>query len=306
MLGIAALAAALVLGTLAAPPTGSALRWLAGSPLVTFAISASLFGLAAVRRHERIRADAAASWLAALPVPGSPMRRLAAGAVARLLGTIFLLGLAWAAGRIATAMAGHLIAVTAAGALAGTLTGARSGRGGAQAPGWHYATVRRARAHWATAPSLMPLSHWPLAQGRVFSRPSASRVVLFALLAVPAGRNDPGQVALAVAAGCLTAFTLLSLSTAAVRAAGEAARWLAPTTVRLRDFMGAFLWRVALKQAAILAAVVFLASAVDYRWALRLGSGLAVGYLALSCAAIALACGRAGRRIGLGSAGRGA
>jgi hypothetical protein len=305
MLGVAALAAALAAAVLWAPPTGLALEWLAGSPVTTFAASACLFGLSAVRRQERLRAQAAADWLAALPVPGSAILRLISGAAAGLLAVTALLGLAGVLGRVTPGMALRLALVTAAGALAGTLAGGRPSRGGASgSPGWHYTSVRRPRPRWATAPSLLPLSYWPLAQGRLFSRPMASRVVLFALLAVPAGRRDPGEVALAVGAGCLTLFTLLSLSLAAVRAAGDAARWLAPTTIRLRVFLAALVWRVVVKQAAVLAVVIVLACAVDYPQALRVGLVLAAAYLAVSCAAVAAACAWACRRDGLGSGGR--
>lgn len=306
VLGIAALCVAAGVGVLAAPRTGVVLRWLAASPLVTLAIAACLFGLCAVRRNERLRSDEATSWLAALPVPGAAIPRLIWATGMPLVAVVLWLALACGAGTIGMAAAQRLVALAAAGALVGTVAGAWSSRGSGPPHPWHYARVLRARPRWATAPSLLPLSHWPLAQGRVFSRPAASRVVLFALLAVPAGRRDPGQVALAVAAGCITAFALLSLSTAAVRAAGDAARWLAPTTVRLRTFIAVFLWQVALKQAAMLAVVIFLACAVDYREALRVGGVLAVSYVALSSAIAALSCVRGARRTGLGSVSRGA
>lgn len=306
MLGIAALAAAVTVGILAAPPAAAVLQWLAASPLITLAISACAFGLATVRRQERIRSDAATSWLTALPVRSSSVLRLVSGSLVRLLAVMAFLGLAWGMARIGMAVASRLALVTAAGALAGTLAGLPwSGPAAAGAPGWHYASVRRPRPRWATAPSLMPLSFWPVAQGRIFSRPAVSRVVLLAMLAVPAGRRDPGEVAIAVAAGCLAVFALLSLATAAVQAAGEAARWLAPTPIRRRAFIAAFAWRVTAKQAVVLAVVIFLAGAVDYAKALRVGSALAVAYVAISCAAVSLACARASRRSGLGAARRG-
>jgi hypothetical protein len=303
---IAVLGLALLAALLWAPPTGPVLRWLAGSPIIAFAVSACLFGLAAARDQERLRCAAASSWLAALPVRRASILPVVSRAAARLAATILFLALAWAAGRVATEADLRLALLWAAGALAGTVAGSRLGSGAAAgSPGWHYARVHRARARWATAPSLAPLAYWPVAQGRVLSRPSASRVVLFALLAVPAGSTDPGQVGLAVAAACITAFTLLALSTAALRAAGGAARWLAPTTLGLRAFIAALIWRTAAKQAAVLALVVFLACAVDERQALRVGLPLALAYLLISCAAVAAACARACRRVGLGSTGRG-
>lgn len=305
--GIAALTIALALGLLAAPPTGAMLQWLAGSPVITFAISACLFGLAAVRAQARLQADATSSWLAALPVAGSSLSRLVLATGARFLGILVFLGLAWAVGRATTAMASVLALVTAAGALAGTLVGLRLGGGAAGSPGWHYASVRRARPRWAAAPSLAPLSYWPLAQGRFFSRPkTTSRVVLFALLSIPAGVHDvPGQVAIAVAAGCITFATLLSLFAAALRVAGDAARWLAPTTIRLWTFVGAFVWRVAVKQAAVLAVVILLACAVDYPQALRVGVRIAAVFLVISCAASSAVCVWVCRQVGLGMARRG-
>lgn len=305
---IAALAAALVVGLLTAPPTGRVLQWLAANPVLVFAVSTGLFGLSAVRRQERLQADATRSWLAALPAAGSPLLRLVWGTAARLLAVVFLAGLACAVAGARAATASVLVLVTSAGALAGTLGGLRlTGKAAAGPASWHYARVRRARRRWASAPSLAPLSFWPVAQGRIFGRPkTTSRVVLLALLSIPAGRHDvAGQVALAVAAGCITCVTLLSLSVATVRAAGDAARWLAPTTIRLRTFVGAFVWRVAMKQAAVLALVIFLACAVDYPQALRVGVKIAVVFLVASCAACGAACAWASRRVGLGIARRG-
>jgi hypothetical protein len=301
---IAALAVALVLGLLAAPPTGRWLHWLAVNPVLVFAVSTGLSGLSAVRRQARIQAQASSSWLAALPVASSPLLRLMLGTAARLLAAIVFVGLAWITGRVTAATASVLLLVSAAGTIAGTLGGLRLiGNAAAASPGWHYATVRRARRRWATAPSLAPLSYWPVAQGRFFSRPKmTARVVLLMLLSIPAGLHDvPGQVAIAAAAGVITFITLLSLSAAAVRVAGDAARWLAPTTIRPWTFVGAFVWRVTAKQAAVLALVILLACAVDYPQALRVGVKVAAVFLLASCAVSAAACAWACRRAGLGA-----
>lgn len=308
VLGGAALVVALAVGMAAAAPTGGLLQRLAASPAVTFALSACLFGLSAVHRQARLRGEAATSWLAALPVAGSGRLRLALGLIVGLLAAVCFVGVAWAAGRITEPTASLLVLLTTAGALVGSLAGWRlQGRAAAGAPGWHYAMVRRARRRWATAPSLAPLSYWPVAQARIFSRPrTTSVVVLIVLLAIPSGSHDvPGQVAIAVAAGSITFFTLLALSAAAVRVAGDAARWLAPTTIRLRSFIAAYVWRVVLEQAAVLGVVIFLACAVDYPHALRAGMALSCTYLATSCAAASGACVWACRRVGLGTASRG-
>ena len=307
-LGATLLTLALVIGLLAASPTGQVLQWLADDPVLTFAISAGLFGLSAVRRQARIQADAAGSWLSALPVASSPLLRLLLGTAAQWLAAVVFVGLALAVGRVTATAASLLALVTAIGTVAGTLAGLRlTGGAAAASRGWQYASVRRARPRWATAPSLAPLSYWPLAQGRFFSRPKmTSRVVLLALLSIPAGRYDPpGQVAIAVAAGCITLVTLLSLSAAAIAAAGEAARWLSPTTIRLGTFVSAFVWRVAMKQAAVLAVVIFLACAVDYSQAIRIGVKAGVAFLVASCLASSAACLWACRQTGLGAARRG-
>jgi hypothetical protein len=308
VLCVAALIVALAAGLVAAPPTGPVLGWLAGNPPITFLISACLFGVAAVRRRARMQLEAATSWLAALPAPGSAVLRLVSKTLAGILAAACFVGIASVDGRMATGTAWGLVLVTAAGALVGTLVGwllqGRAAKGSAH---WQYAAVRRARRRWATAPSLSPLSCWPVAQGRIFSRPrTTSIVVLMVLLSIPSGRYDPpGQVAIAVAAGTITLFTLLMLSAAAVRVAGDAARWLAPAPIRLPSFIGAFVWRVVLKQAAMLAVVVFLACAVDYPRALRMGLALSVAYVVISCAAASVACAWACRQAGLGTARRG-
>jgi hypothetical protein len=301
VLGVAALLAALTAAALAAPPTGRALQWLAASPLIAFALSTCLFALSALRYQEHLRNQSATSWLAALPVRRALGLRMLAAALVRLAAVLAGLALACAVGALPNQGLLRLALATGAGALLGTVAGAGWGsRGAGGAPHWHYAQVPRPRRGWATAPALAPLSCWPVAQGRVFSRPSATRIVLFALLAVPAGRRDPGEVALAVGAACLTGFTLLSLALAGIRSAADAARWLAPTTLRMRAFVAAFLWRLAAKQAAVLAVVIFLAAAVQDPRALRIEAVLAAVYLAICCAAIATACARACRRFGLG------
>jgi len=308
VLTVAALALTLLVGLLAAPPIGPMLEWLAGNPVITFALSAGLFGLSAVRRQARIQADAVSSWLSALPATSSSLLRLASRTAAQFLAAAVFVGLAAAVGRMTAPAASRLVLITAIGTVAGTLGGLRLvGRSATGSPGWHYAGVRRARRNWASAPSLAPLSYWPLAKGRFFGRPKmTSRVVLLVLLSIPAGLHDvPGQVAIAVAAGCMTLVTLLALSAAAVATAGQAARWLAPTPIRSWTFVSAFVWRVALKQAAVLTVVILLACAVGYSQVLRTGVKAAVAFLAASCFTAAAACLWAAHQTGLGAARRG-
>lgn len=303
-MGLAALSLASSIVVLEIPPAGRALQWLGANPAVAFALSACLLGLSAVRRRERIALETATSWLAALSAPSSTSLRQWSGAFARLLGILAVVALARALGKIAGPVALLLALAASAGALAGTAAGLRVRVGsGRSAPGWQYASVRRPRARWLTAPSLMPLAYWPVAQARFLGRPKiTSLIVLCALLAMPAGARDvPGQLALAVAAGCMTGVTLLSLSAAALRIAGHAARWLAPTTIRRWAFTGALLWRATAKQAIVLAVVILLACALDYRQALRLGIPLAAIFIVASCAGACAVCLWSCRRVGLGA-----
>jgi hypothetical protein len=131
-----------------------------------------------------------------------------------------------------------------------------------------------------------------------------SRVAFMMLIGLPLG--TPGQVALAIAAASIALFSMSSLSLAAIRVAFGAARWLAPTTLRLVRFTAAMAWRVILTQALAAAVMVFLACAIDLPRALRLGVALASAFLSLSLMTTALACGGACRLVGLGTVSRGA
>ncbi len=300
--------AALLIGAcwavLGLPAVGAVLGWFADHEVLTGTISASFFALPLVRRKSRLHARTCASWLAALPV-SAPVPPRALGALLRLFPLLALAGLAWLGGRIEALAAAHLIAASALGALAGLAVGAIVSRAlGLGAEGSQYATQRPARACWAEAPSLRPLSYWPLARGRIFSRPkSLSRVSLLAALCLPLGTS--GQLALVVLAACMAAYSIVLLSLAATRVAFEAARWLAPTGVARCSFALALERRVLLKQMAGCLVMVLLARLIGLPWAFRIGIPLCAAILLTSWALTALCCALACRRAGLGAAARG-
>lgn len=297
----------LLLGPMAAaglaevPQTGRILDWFGRNVVVTFVAAACLFGLSAVRRRERLTAEAARSWLAATPVASPVGLEMIWGTAVRLVGVTSFAALAWVLGKAAAPATGRFALALLGGAVLGSLAGWRLPHaGGGGTPGYHYALVRRARRRTASAPSLLPLGDWPAAQGRIFSRPKVlARVAFLTLLTLPLG--TPGQVALAIAAAAAAASSLAALSWAVLRVAFAAARWLAPTTLVPRRFLAALIWRVLLTQALSAAVMVCLACAIDLPQALRLGIPLAAGFLLVSLAAAAVTCGWACRRAGLGA-----
>ncbi|HEX5460737.1 MAG TPA: hypothetical protein VFX20_12260 [Steroidobacteraceae bacterium] len=287
------------------PAAGLILDWLGRNVIVTVLVATCLFALSTSRRKERAAAEAARSWLTPLPCVSPVSLTVMWGTTVRLLLVLSFAALVWLLGQVAPAAVWRLAVTFIGGAVLGSLAGRQLRRGSEDTPGFHYATVRRARARWATRPSLLPLAYWPAAQGRIFSRPKVlSRVAFTALLTLPMG--TPGQVALAIAAASIALVSVASLSLAAVRVAFEAAPWLAPTTLRRARFTRAMLWRVIMTQALALAVMVFLACAIDLPKALRLGVALAVGSLIVSLAVAAVACAWACRRAGLGAELRGA
>jgi len=304
MLPVLLLVVAAACGLAEIPQTGLVLGWLARNVVVTFVLAVCLFGLSAVRRRERAAAEAANSWLTPLPAANPTFLHMTFGTGARVLLLIAFAALCWLLGRLDATSTWRLALALLAGAVLGSLAGwrlLRAADGGA--PAYHYATVRRPRARWATNPSLLPLAYWPKAQGRIFSRPKLlSRVVFLVLIGLPLG--TPGQVALAIAAASIALFSMTSLSLAAIRVAFDAARWLAPTTLWRGKFTAAMVWRVILTQALAATVMVFLACAIDLPRALRLGVALALGFLTVSLVLTAVACGWACHRVGLGALSR--
>lgn len=286
------------------PATAAMLTGLAAHRVLTGIIVASFSAVSIMRRKSRVRAHTEVSWLAALPVSASPLPR-AAGMLGRLLPLFLLVGLAWLGGRIGASAVVSLAVACAVGAPAGAAAGIIVSRAlGFDSPGSQYASARRVRSRWAEAPSLLPLSYWPVAQGRIFSRPkSLSRVALLVALCLPMG--TPGQVAIVIAAASLAAYSILSLSVAAVRVAFGAARWLAPTGVGRPRFALALEWRVLLKQALGGVLMVALARLIGLPWALRVGIPVCLAIVLASCVFAVVGCALACRRARLGAALRG-
>jgi hypothetical protein len=286
------------------PPTGPILGWLGQNWAVTFVVAASLFGLSTARRRQHASIEAATSWLAALP-GGIPARMQAVGGtVARLAGLVVFAAVVWGVGAISRSDFSQFALAATAGAAVGLLGIWRRRRTGVGAPGFHYAIARRARARWASAPSLAPLANWPAAQGRIFSQPKKTApLLLFVMMAMPMG--SPGQVALAVAGVSMALFSVFNLSLAAVRVVFDAARWLAPTTVGKWRFTAALMWRAALIQTLTLAVLILLAGTVNLSRTLAVAVPLAAFYLCTSLVVVATASYGACRHVGLGSFGRG-
>ncbi|MGB6488198.1 MAG: hypothetical protein WBE91_15080 [Steroidobacteraceae bacterium] len=289
------------------PPTGPILGWLGRNWAVTFVIAASIFTLSTARRRQHASIAAATSWLASLPT-GIPVRmQVIVGTAARLAAFVAFAALVWVVGAIDRSDFSRLALAATAGAAVGLLGGWRLPRTGIGAPGFHYAIVRRARARWASAPSLLPLGNWPAAQGRIFSRPKKTApIVLLAMMAIPSGvHGGPGQAALAVAGFCMALYSVISLSAAAVRVAFDAARWLAPTTVGKRRFTVALNWRVMLTQILAMVVLILLTASIDLRGTLAVGVPLVALYLCASLAVASVAAWLACHRAGVGTSARG-
>jgi hypothetical protein len=289
------------------PPTGPILGWLGRNWAITFVIATSLFALSTARRRQRASIAATTSWLASLPAGSPPWMQAMADLGGRLMAILTFIALMWLAGVIDRSGFSRLAVATAAGALVGMLAGWRLPRAGIGAPGFHFAIVRRTRAHWASAPSLSPLGNWPAAQARIFSRPKRmAPMLIIAMMAIPSGlRGSPGQVALAVAGVCMALFSVFSLTAAAVRVAFEAARWLAPTTVGRWRFTAALIWRVGITQTLALAVLLLLTSSIYLHGVLAIGVPLAALYLCASLAVAVITVLWACQRAGLGASGRG-
>jgi len=286
------------------PPTGPILGWLGQNWAVTLVIAATLFGLSTVRRRQRASIEAATSWLAALPRGIPVSMQVVAGTVARLTALVVFAALVRGIGAISRSDFARFALAATAGAALGLLGIWRRRRTGVGAPGFHYAIVRRARARWASAPSLSPLANWPAARGRILSQPKKTApLLLFVMMAMPMG--SPGQVAIAVAGVSVALFSVLNLTLAAVRVVFEAARWLAPTAVGKWRFIAALFWRVVLIQALTLAVLILLGSVVNPSRTLAVAMPLAALYLCASLVVVTAVAYGACRRVGLGASGRG-
>ena len=264
------------------PLTARALRLLARHSIMGGLGVAVAFQTLVARRSERIYAERAHSWLAALPVSLLPGWRIMLISSLQLLlvvagVTLLALGSGVPAGEARTLELACIV-----GASLGGLIGWAGARG-ASGTRRHsrYATVRKIRERWSDAPALTPLSYWSVAQARAFARPKvAARFLAFVLLAIPMGVS--GAAALAVAAGAWLGLNLLMLSAAATRVAFQAAWWLAPTGLRSPRFAAAMAWRTLLHQAVTCALGALLIETTQPARAARRGLLLLLLYLASS------------------------
>ena len=231
------------------PLTARVLQFLARHSILAGLGAAVAFHALVARRAERIYAERVHSWLAALPVSLLPGSRILIITILQLVlvlaGATFL---ALAAGVPAEGVRALDLA-WALGAGLGGLVGWGGSRGASGTRrDSRYATVRRVRGRWSSAPALTPLSYWAVAQARAFARPKvAARFLAFVLLAIP--MDVSGAAALAVAAGAWLGLNLLMLSAAVTRVAFQAAWWLAPTGMHSSRFAAAMTWRTIVQQA---------------------------------------------------------
>ncbi len=245
------------------------------------------------RRRVRMAAEDASSWLSPLPVSRSHFLRMTFAPGLQLLAIALLLAAA-ALSSFHTGIAARLLVLVTVcfgiGLLLGSL--ARLRQGGV--PNSHYVKVRFPRTHWASAPTLTPLSYWAAGQASVFLKPKViARAALPVLLAVPMGisAND----AFGTAALAIVVVSLLGNTVAALRVTLAAGAWLAPTPVDRRRFAVAVGSAALILQAATCVVVLFFASAVAPAALIRRLSAVAAVFLAESAALILLAVGVAFR-----------
>ena len=282
------------------PLTARVLGFLARHPFLTGLGVAVAFQSLVARRSERIYAERARSWLAALPVSLLPGWRITLISSLQLLFVLAGAALLALGSGVPVGEARTLDLACIVGASLGGLIGwAGSRRASGSTRSSHYAAVRRVRVRWSDTPALTPLSYWSVAQARAFTRPKiAARFLAFVLLAIPMGVS--GAAALAVAVGAWLGLNLFMLSAAATRVAFQAAWWLAPTGLRSPRFAGAMAWRTLLHQLVTGALGALLIEATQPARAARRALLLLLLYLASSslvtlavCAYAAWAVGRA-------------
>ncbi|HVW69713.1 MAG TPA: hypothetical protein VHB68_12105 [Steroidobacteraceae bacterium] len=274
--GVAFLGASVLL-TL--PVVGGFLEVLAQYPVAPFAFIAVAAAVATGRRRSSVVASLVSSWLAPLAAPSSFVLRMIWPALVQLLSLLWVILVPLAAGSLRGAAALTVLSASGVAFIAGSVAGWFTPRGAAaSAPDFHYVAVRKARRSWAQAPRLVPLSYWAVGRARAFIKPRfTAKALLLVLMALPMGIR--GEQAIAVAAGAGVVLYVGALTVAAVRVAGEAARWLAPTTLGYLRFTVALGYRALLALLWTCGWVIFLSYAVGLPGALSRGvrfAGLAL------------------------------
>jgi hypothetical protein len=282
----------LVVGVLLTQPVvGHALEAVAHYPLAPFASLAAACAISSARRMSRIHASLVDSWLAPLAARASVLSRALLGPLLQLTFLAAAIAIPLLTGSLSRGAATVLWLIVGAALLVGSVLGwllVSRHKGHAAAPAFHYVEIRKPRADWARAPSLLPLSYWAVGEAKVFSKPKVvARAMLVVLMSMPMG--VPGQQALAIATGAWILIYVGSLILAMLLVAFAAARWLAPTTLGYLRFTVGVGYRAVLAQLWTWSWVLFLIYAAGVHAALRIGLPLAVGCLLLSGVAVAVA-----------------
>lgn len=211
-----------------------------------FAFAATLLaGIAALRRHRRLRAAHAVSWLGVLPVQAWPHRLVLAGR-----GLVPVLGIVMAAPLLVALRAdgerpvAALALVIACGCL-GALAGWWQGRRDAPPPRLR---DRRLPRHGTTiVPGLGALARWPLAQAVADGDPGLHTRVLGALLLMlPMGTT--GAQGLGVLVVGASALVVVETSRALLATVPRAAQWLPSAPLAVSQWAWPLCRRVVLVQ----------------------------------------------------------
>jgi hypothetical protein len=291
--------AALILGgLLTLPIVGASLEVIAQTPAVPFLLLAIGCAVLTIRRKTRLYHELSTSWLAPLAASASVAIRMTLAPLAQIVLLMIIVAIAVLAGSLSHAAAVTLLAIVGAGYLAGFLVGWFAPHDKTVgSPDFHYVTIRKPRANWATAPRLTPLSFWAVGQAKVSTKPKVtSRILIVILLGIPMG--TPGQMAIAIAAGTWVVWYLLALAGSAARVAMSSARWLSVTTVRYVPFTYALGYRVILAQLWTCTGVIFLTASVSAPVTLLI-TRKSFSCVFLTCIDVIVACWFAMRRAGM-------
>lgn len=221
---------------LTVPVVGAFLDLLAQYPVGPVAFVAVIAAVLTARRRSEVSRSLTDSWLAPLAAASSAPLRMIWPAVLQLLTLAWVIFVPTSVGSLSASGALTLAGALGGAYAGGTVVGWFAPRGAAaSAPDFHYVSVRKARANWAQAPRLLPLSYWVVGRARVIIKPKlTAAALLFVLMALPLG--TPGEQAMAIAAGVWVLLYVVALTLAVARVAHESAAWLAPTPIAYLSF----------------------------------------------------------------------
>ncbi len=213
-----------------------------------FAFAAALLsGIAAMRRHRRLRAAHAVSWLGALPVQAWPHRlALARRGLVPILGIVVTAPLLVALPAVDARPVAALALVIACGCL-GAVAGWWQGRRDAPPP--RLRDKRLPRHGTTIVPGFDALARWPLAQAVADSDPGLHARALGALLLLlPMGTT--GAQGLGVLVVGASALVLVETSRALLATVPRAAQWLPSAPLAVTRWAWPLCRRVVLVQLA--------------------------------------------------------